>query len=179
MHLSHRLVTHAESPLSFRARADAAVLIAPNDATVRKDFLLHACARRRPPLERAPGKAKHLHLWHRSMSIRYRTVQPYNWSSSVNLNRSRTQAHVCVQQTALDLLSRGYDVHILADGVSSRTLQDRSFALEVCCSIAMSERCRGVTCNTSPFRLHVIGSNTTVPRGALSQRGLQFYSVAV
>eukprot|EP00123_Amoebidium_parasiticum_P019617 comp27894_c0_seq1/m.47183 comp27894_c0_seq1/g.47183 ORF comp27894_c0_seq1/g.47183 comp27894_c0_seq1/m.47183 type:complete len:193 (-) comp27894_c0_seq1:626-1204(-) len=40
------------------------------------------------------------------------------------------ETHVCVQQTALDLLSRGYQVHLLADGVSSRTKQDRECAIE-------------------------------------------------
>ena len=38
---------------------------------------------------------------------------------------------VCVQQTALDLLDKGYDVHILADGCSSRSQVDRMLALEV------------------------------------------------
>ncbi|CAE8719406.1 unnamed protein product, partial [Polarella glacialis] len=40
------------------------------------------------------------------------------------------ETHVCVQQTALDLLSRGYQVHILADGVSSQRPMDREFALD-------------------------------------------------
>eukprot|EP00747_Dinoflagellata_sp_TGD_P210021 gnl/TRDRNA2_/TRDRNA2_83364_c0_seq1.p1 gnl/TRDRNA2_/TRDRNA2_83364_c0~~gnl/TRDRNA2_/TRDRNA2_83364_c0_seq1.p1 ORF type:complete len:190 (-),score=38.27 gnl/TRDRNA2_/TRDRNA2_83364_c0_seq1:38-553(-) len=39
------------------------------------------------------------------------------------------EAHVCVQQTALDLLSRGYTVHVLADGVSSQRAADRETAL--------------------------------------------------
>lgn len=41
------------------------------------------------------------------------------------------QAHVCVQQTALDLLERNYDVHIVADGVSARSMTDRMFSFEV------------------------------------------------
>ena len=41
------------------------------------------------------------------------------------------QCHVCVQQTALDLVAKGFDVHVVADGVSSRSLTDRMFALEV------------------------------------------------
>ena len=38
---------------------------------------------------------------------------------------------MCIQQTALDLLARNYEVHIVADGVSSRSMTDRMFALEV------------------------------------------------
>lgn len=41
------------------------------------------------------------------------------------------QTQVCVQQTALDLINWGYDVHVLADAVSSRSQVDRIFALEV------------------------------------------------
>jgi len=40
------------------------------------------------------------------------------------------EAHVCVQNTVLDLLESGYDVHVIADGVSSRSQVDRKFALE-------------------------------------------------
>mmetsp|Transcript_28854 Transcript_28854/g.73216 ORF Transcript_28854/g.73216 Transcript_28854/m.73216 type:complete len:228 (+) Transcript_28854:84-767(+) len=39
------------------------------------------------------------------------------------------EAHVCVQQTALDLLDLGYDVHLVADGVSSQRPGDRATAL--------------------------------------------------
>nr|CAB3256955.1 isochorismatase domain-containing protein 1-like [Phallusia mammillata] len=40
------------------------------------------------------------------------------------------EAHVCVQQTAHDLITRGYDVHIIADATSSRTQADRHLAFE-------------------------------------------------
>lgn len=40
------------------------------------------------------------------------------------------EAHVCVQGTALDLLERGIDVHVVAEGVSSQRRLDRSVALE-------------------------------------------------
>mmetsp|Transcript_41596 Transcript_41596/g.61006 ORF Transcript_41596/g.61006 Transcript_41596/m.61006 type:complete len:209 (-) Transcript_41596:488-1114(-) len=40
------------------------------------------------------------------------------------------EAHVCVQQTALDLLEAGHDVHVVVDGVSSMKLLDRDIALQ-------------------------------------------------
>lgn len=39
------------------------------------------------------------------------------------------EAHVCLQQTALDLLELGHDVHVVADGVSSQGSYDREVAL--------------------------------------------------
>jgi nicotinamidase-related amidase len=41
------------------------------------------------------------------------------------------EAHVCVQQTALELRDRGYAVHVVADGTSSRSPTDRAVAFEV------------------------------------------------
>jgi nicotinamidase-related amidase len=39
------------------------------------------------------------------------------------------EAHVCVYQTAADLLAAGYEVEIVADAVSSRTAANRDLAL--------------------------------------------------
>lgn len=40
------------------------------------------------------------------------------------------EAHVCVQQTCLDLLERGHDVHVVVDACSSMKVLDRNVALE-------------------------------------------------
>jgi len=39
------------------------------------------------------------------------------------------EGHVCVYQTAVDLLAAGYEVHVVADAVSSRTFANRHLAL--------------------------------------------------
>lgn len=39
------------------------------------------------------------------------------------------QSHICVLQTALDLIQSGYDVHVLADGVSSSNKEEVPIAL--------------------------------------------------
>jgi nicotinamidase-related amidase len=40
------------------------------------------------------------------------------------------EAHVCVNQTAHDLLARGYQVHLLNDCISSRTAENRQTGLD-------------------------------------------------
>lgn len=40
------------------------------------------------------------------------------------------EAHVCVMQTGLDLLDAGYSVHVLSDGVFSRTPENHDLALQ-------------------------------------------------
>jgi len=39
------------------------------------------------------------------------------------------EAHVCIYQTAVDLLEDGYDVTVIADAVSSRTLENKQTAI--------------------------------------------------
>lgn len=40
------------------------------------------------------------------------------------------EAHVCVQQTAADLLADDYEVHVVADAVSSRTPENKGIGLD-------------------------------------------------
>lgn len=55
------------------------------------------------------------------------------------------ETHVCVLQTSLDLLERGYEVHVLVDGVSSQRATDRDAALrrlsQSGCFLVSSEMC--------------------------------------
>jgi nicotinamidase-related amidase len=39
------------------------------------------------------------------------------------------EAHVCIYQTAIDLLRKGYEVNVIADAVSSRTQENRNIAI--------------------------------------------------
>jgi len=41
------------------------------------------------------------------------------------------QTHICVEQTAIELLSRNLKVHIIADASTSRNQADRFLALDV------------------------------------------------
>jgi nicotinamidase-related amidase len=40
------------------------------------------------------------------------------------------ETHVCVYQTALDLLQSGYEVHLIVDAVSSRTAENKRIGVE-------------------------------------------------
>lgn len=41
------------------------------------------------------------------------------------------ETHICVYQTAVDLLARDYDVYVIADAVSSRTESNRRIGLQM------------------------------------------------
>jgi len=40
------------------------------------------------------------------------------------------ETHVCVYQTAVDLVNLGYEVQIVADAVSSRTMENKKIGLQ-------------------------------------------------
>jgi len=40
------------------------------------------------------------------------------------------EAHVCILKTALDGIEKGFEVHVVADAVSSRNLEDKEIAIE-------------------------------------------------
>lgn len=40
------------------------------------------------------------------------------------------ETHVCISQTAHDLIARGYDVHLLEDGISSRHFENKTIGLK-------------------------------------------------
>jgi len=43
---------------------------------------------------------------------------------------SGIESHVCLYQTTVDLIQMGYEVHIVADCISSRTAENRSIGIE-------------------------------------------------
>lgn len=45
------------------------------------------------------------------------------------------ETHICVYQTAVDLLKQSYEVHIVADAVSSRTAQNRQTGIQRMCDM--------------------------------------------
>ncbi|KNC76793.1 hypothetical protein SARC_10724, partial [Sphaeroforma arctica JP610] len=47
-----------------------------------------------------------------------------------NLVLFGVESHVCVYQSCMDFLEKGYNVHILADAVSSRSSFDREIAID-------------------------------------------------
>lgn len=40
------------------------------------------------------------------------------------------ESHICIYQTSVDLLAKGYEVQVLTDCVSSRTLENRQLGIE-------------------------------------------------
>ena len=59
------------------------------------------------------------------------------------------ESHVCVYQTAVDLLEEGYEVHVVADAVSSRTPENKQIGLDK----TKDAGCRITSTETALFEL--------------------------
>jgi len=51
------------------------------------------------------------------------------------------EAHVCIYQTAVELLGSGYSVHVMADAVSSRSSRNKQLAVERMCAEGIKADC--------------------------------------
>ena len=51
------------------------------------------------------------------------------------------EAHVCIYQTAVDLLRKGFSVDVIADAVSSRTLENKQIAINRMASEGINISC--------------------------------------
>ena len=79
-----------------------------------------------------------LHLLpQRLEKIRFSAAEVLNWGAAAADPTGRfkvvvagIEAHVCVLQTVLDLISLGYEVHVPADAVASRAEANRLVALD-------------------------------------------------
>jgi nicotinamidase-related amidase len=78
---------------------------------------------------------------------RFSCTEVLNWPTAAEAADDRhkivvagIEAHVCVQQTVLDLLALGYRVYVPADGVASRSKLDWKVALErmICCGATVT-----------------------------------------
>lgn len=64
------------------------------------------------------------------MGIEVRHSLTILFSGLIGCPEKYHQSHVCVLQSTLDLLEHGYDVHVLADGVSSCNKEEVPWALK-------------------------------------------------
>ena len=70
-------------------------------------------------------------------------ITAFNDLKKSNVILCGIEAHVCVLQTALDLIDAGIDVHIVSDAISSQKPHDRSCALtkmrDIGCRVTTTE----------------------------------------
>lgn len=70
-------------------------------------------------------------------------ITAFNDLKKTNVILCGIEAHVCVLQTALDLIDAGIDVHIVSDAISSQKPHDRSCALtkmrDIGCKVTTTE----------------------------------------
>ncbi len=78
--------------------------------------------------------------------LRFSSADVLDWATQVQPDvrdqvvLAGIEAHVCVQQTALDLVARGFRVFVVADAVSSRSLIDQQVAFNrmVACGVTIT-----------------------------------------
>ena len=99
---------------------------------------------------------------------KFSCVECLAWPSAAEDETNRFQivvagmeAHVCVQQTVLDLLAKGYQVYVVADSVASRRELDQQIGLE---------RMAGTGAVLGPAKSNAtcVGSNGAVARTAIT-----------
>lgn len=72
----------------------------------------------------------------RPEKLRFSSAAAFSWARTVNdsdcpkIVVAGIEAHVCVQQTVLDLLAAGFAVSVAADAITSRFETDKTFALQ-------------------------------------------------
>ncbi|MDW5563698.1 MAG: hydrolase [Methanomassiliicoccus sp.] len=74
------------------------------------------------------------------------------------------EAHVCVLQTCLDLLTAGYNVHVVRDAVCSRSAEDKANALD------LLRDAGAVVTTTETVLFQVLGKAGTDEFKAISRR---------
>jgi nicotinamidase-related amidase len=57
-------------------------------------------------------------------------MEAFNRANRQQILLCGIESHICVYQTAIDLLLGGYEVHVVADAVSSRTAQNREIGIK-------------------------------------------------
>ena len=57
-------------------------------------------------------------------------IQQLQQLNATSLILCGVESHICVFKTALEALEKGFEVHVVADAVSSRTAENKKIALE-------------------------------------------------
>jgi nicotinamidase-related amidase len=84
--------------------------------------------------ETVPEIAQYLDGVHRLAKVRFSAVEAEGFPAALGDVRDQVllcgiEAHVCVNQTAEDLLATGREVHVVTDAVTSRTAENRDLGL--------------------------------------------------
>ena len=74
-------------------------------------------------------------LGDRPEKLRFSSAECLGWTAAADDDRFQVvvagiETHVCIQQTALDLIAAGYQVYVPADAVASRHKHDWRYALQ-------------------------------------------------